>query len=314
MSTILDMARGIAAILAPLVGTRATGIVHMHASGADVTVPRNTYLVPVIEGRERPDLAFKALEGPNTDKSWTVTAAGTDVSATSNLGGQRHNVDIDTDFHVDPPIITGIASAKAKAAFAGGADLTSYGALKDVAIVEQALGAQAGQDIRRSLTKGFPCVLMWWVEGEPADGGSSDMTTRRTRGGTSSVLYKEQFALTLIASRGEASHSRREEGLYILDQIRGLLTDRRNIDGYPISNPSGIQIVRSWRETGRDDFYKAFYAYNLTVACEGALSQIDARTYNDLDHFKVDVFKPQVPPLPNQGDTTLVDDMEMDNT
>ena len=93
-----------------------------------------------------------------------------------------------------------------------------------------------------------------------------------------------------------------------------LLTDRRSSDGVPISNPSGIQIRRRWRHNfGNHEGFQRYYAYGIEFAAMGSLQTIDTRSYNNLETFVIDILKPQVPPLPNQGDFTLVNDMTVDN-
>ncbi len=114
MSTIENTARALQAICQPLTGTRSSGTVTMTASGDDVTIARNTHGVPVLNGKEHPDLVFKTGEGPNSDPdpegSWTVTSGGTDVDFISNIGGVRQNIPDTTVINLDP-WITGIASA-----------------------------------------------------------------------------------------------------------------------------------------------------------------------------------------------------------
>jgi hypothetical protein len=140
------------------------------------------------------------------------------------------------------------------------------------------------------------------------------MTIRETRVGTRRSLYKESFRIYVITSRSEKDHKRREEGLEILDEITRLLADRQTVDDVCFSNPSGVQIRRRWRESGPQRIYQRHYVYALLVGVELTIEQTDSRTWTDLEKVVFDVVKPQDPALPNQGDITVVDDVEVDMT
>jgi hypothetical protein len=307
VSIILLTARAIMATMQPLTGTRSAGTVLVESSGADLVLPRNSYALPIIEGQQRPDLAMKVAEGPGTNGSWTVTAGGTQVDMFSNIGGKSQYIPTDTVLAFDPPI-SGIKSAVASTPFLGAADLTTFGSLKDLAMFEHMGTLQ--RDLSRSSIKGFPCALLTWVDDEPADSATTSMTMRETRLGTRKSMYKLTYQIAVISERGESDHARRTEGLEVLDQIAMLLADRQAVDGQPFSNPSGLQIVRRWRETGGGPDYQRYYVYGLLVSAMVTLSRDDTRPYSPWLVTNLNADKQ----LDGEPDLRLVKDVEIDMT
>jgi len=306
MSIIVQTARGIMAALQPLTGTRASGDVLVKAVQATVALPRNSYAIPVIEGQSRPDLAMKAAVGPNADGSWTITSAGITVEMFSNIGGTRQCIPKDTVLAFDPPI-AGIKSAIAAELFVGGADLTTYGALRDLVMYEHLDGSMQ-LDLARSSIKRFPAALLSWIDDEPADGSSTSMTERATRLGTRKLLYKLGFQIAVLSERGENDHARRAEGLEVLDQIATMLVDRNSIDEQAISNPSGLQIVKRWRETGGGPVYQRFYVYGLLLNAMAVLNRTDTRVYQPWVTTIMDVDKR----IEDASDLRLVHDVAIE--
>lgn len=313
MSTILDTARNIMAVIQPATGNRATGIATITASGADVNIPRNTFAMPVIDGRRRPDLVLKTDEGPGEKGLWTVTSSGDEITFISNIGGVRHNIPINTPISFDPPI-AGLVSAvpTADAAFEDGTDADYFGGIRDMVIYENFDGPSFQDDLKRSGISKFPCVMVTWMNTEPADGTTISTTVRETRAGTRKILYKDTFVLTIVSSREDSDHARRHEGLDIADTISRLISDKQMVDKCAFSTPSGVQIRNIMRESGPENVYQKFYIYNILISTERTLQQLDSRTYSLWLKAIIDILKPQDPPLPNEGDFTLVDDMEVD--
>src|SRR3972149_1673939 len=113
MAGIESLARSLLGALTPT-GTRSSGVVTVKSVGPGTAlVPRNSYLLPVVEGRLREHAIFKIgptrapLAANGTGGDWTVTAGGTPVAVVSNLGGARHNVPAATVFRFDPQL-TGV--------------------------------------------------------------------------------------------------------------------------------------------------------------------------------------------------------------
>lgn len=303
MSTTIAIARHLMAVMQPQTGERATGVATVTASGADVTIPRSTYALPIVSNQIRPDLAMKVGEGPNDDGSWTATALGVDVDFLSNIGGERHNIADGTELIFDPPI-SGIASVVANADFSGGTNPDYLGGIVDMVQFEQLGTANPEIDMFRSSLKGFPAVIVAWQ-------GSKQVEDPMPR---AKAKFEETYTISVISSKANADYFRRQEGQIVLDAIRSLLIDRNAVDGVPFCNPKGLRVVRRGRQTGNNTIYQAFYIYYLEVAVTGAFAQDYSRSYEYLDLINIDILKPQDPALPNQGDFTMVDDMQIDTS
>lgn len=305
MSAIVRAARALMAVMQPRTGTRATGTVIVKAIGSDVTIPRNSYACPVVEGRIRPDLAMKTAEGPETNGAWTATSSGTAIDFFSNIGGRRHNIASGTTLRFDPEI-SGIESLESSGAFSGGADLAEFGALRDIVLYEQFDGPILSLDMFRSLIKGFPAAIIAWEGSEPADGAISPQKERDTRAGSKASIYTETFQIAVISERNEGDDIRRSEGLLAAERICTAIAERHYVDGEPFSNPSGVQIRRRWRERGRQPVYQRFYVYAIQVGVMGTIRMDEYRTFGPWETSKIDVQKPTTPPK-EVVDEALVD-------
>jgi hypothetical protein len=312
VSSIENIARALQGVCRPITGDVATGAITLTATGSDVTIPRNTHAVPVINGQEQPDLVYKTAAGPNDDDSWTVTSGGDDVTFFSNIGGERHNVADTTPFNLDPEITGLKTTAVANGAFSGGTNPTAYGSLKDFVLYEQFDGPILPLDMRRSLLKGFPSALIGWVQAEPGDGSVTTHTLRETRTGTFQNLYRHIYEITVIINRAESDYRRRAEGMHIIETMSRLLTDRHSVDECTFSNPSGVQVLRMGRVALPQNQHQKFYVFSMQVSTLSSLVTTDTRAYNDWLLARIDILKPQDPALPNQGDYTVVNDMDVD--
>jgi hypothetical protein len=317
MTSIVETARDLMAIMSPVTGTRATGVVTVTASGADVALEQGTYAIPIYNTSYRDDLPIKALPGPNADKTWTVTSGGTDVSFVANIGGDRYNrLTANLDVKFDPPL-SGIASAVIKTGFSGGADATGLGAVPSMVMYEQFEGRVV--DLKRSNLKLLPGIMVVWTDGEPADGASTSQVDQQ-RLSSFATNNHETYQILIIVERRESDHMRRLEGTRILDTITSLLTNQVAYDGRVISTPSGLQIRRRWRRGMADQTGAVkWYVYGLDVGAMQDYCMTDTRTYNDLDLFVLDEVKPV--PAAQGGDIATVGDglpgtpgVEIENT
>lgn len=313
MSAVTEIARAILALAQPLTGDRASGTVTIAAESEPTFLPRASYLLPVLRGEIRPELAVKVDTGPDDDQDgvlvngWRVEPSGTVVDIVSNVGGERHNFPPGTPLVFDPPVAglsrrvfvddPGLTGATAPAAFGG---------IKSAVTYETFAGPQANLDLFRAAIGGVPAILVVWQNSEPADGTTIPQTSRPTRVGTNSQLYKEQFDLVVISSRDDKDHIRREEGMRILDDLTALLTDRHEVDGVCFSNPSGLQIRQRFREQGPQPLYQDFYVYVLALSAMRAYHRRDVRTYNDWLTTHMILTTPDNE-LPNQGPLTVAD-------
>lgn len=319
-SLVVDTARSFAAVVQPQTGERATGTATVKAVAGTATVeelPRSAYALAIVDGKIRQDLTFKVGLGTGTRKAstknnikgwWAVPAAGLSVDFVSNIGGVRHNLPAGTVLQFDPPVAgIELRATVDDPGFVDGAVPTFFGGLNNIIMYEQFDGPQKTLDLFRSQIGKPPVAIIVWTNSEPADGTVIATTQRETRVGTRKVLYKEQFAIYVIVNRKDSDHTRRLEGLTILDDISSLLTDRQAVDGVCFSNPSGVQIRERFRDNAQgQDLYQEFYIYGLRVSAERVLQQTDARTYNDWLMTRMQITTPENN-VANQGPLTVVD-------
>jgi hypothetical protein len=304
MTSIIETAWDLMAIMSPVTGTRGSGVVTVTASGSDVELAMGTYAIPRLNNTYRDDLVIKADRGPNSNKSWTVTSGGTDVTFISNLGGERHNrIIAATDIAFFPPV-SGIASAVVKTGFSSAADPTGLGAVQSMVMYEQ-FGGRV-EDIKRSLLKKLPGIMVVWSDGEPADGASTSQVDQQ-RLSSFATNNHETYNIVVFAERRESDHMRRAEGTIVLDTISGLLTSRVDIDGRVVSTPSGIQLRRRYRREMTDQTGAIkLYIYGLEIAAMQSYEMTETRSYGDLDLFVLDEVKPV--PIAEGGDIATVGD------
>jgi hypothetical protein len=284
------------------------------ASGADVIISKSLYAIPRIDRQIQPEMVFKVGANPATDDgSWTVTGTGTDVTFMSNIGGARYNLIAGTEFIFDPPV-SGIESVVVKTDFTGGADPNFLGGVRDIVDYELFDGPSESLDMFRGMLRGFPAVVIAWQNSQPADGSVVSTLSRRSRVSSNEMLLQELFTISIITSRAEAHHVRSLEGLIAMDDITGLLTDRMAVDGVNFSSPGGVHIVSRGREFGQQAVYKKYYIYTLSAVVTHTISKTDTRTFSLLERINMDVLRRQDPPLPNQGDYPLVNDVIIDTT
>lgn len=320
---IIDLGRGLLATLASLSGVRATGQVQVRtSSGNPGSLLIGNYLLPIVNGQLRQDLVFKVP--PNADKSTSVTVpggAGGAVNIVSNLGGVRHNLPAGTKFLFDPPL-PGIEpdAELLPSGTAGGVDPSGLLAIREGVLIETLAGPLTGMEFFRSTLKGmFPAVVLQWLDSEPADGlATSTLARGNSRAGEGSQLYAEEWMLTLIVSKAESEPVRRAQGLRLLGEVTGLITDRQSIDGVVISHPSGAQIRRRGVLSGLPrDVYQAYQIYQVELAVTGNYERSDSRTYADLLRFKLDAPKhdqsPSVEGGPDRPNLPVVHDVLIEN-
>lgn len=286
MSIVLEGARAILATIQPVTGERATGSVLATATGADVVVPRNSHLIPVVDGQLKPEWQFKTDAGPlaaPNKNSWTVTSGGTSVDVLSVIGGVRHNLAAGTVLRWDPPI-SGLAPTVTVEApgLAGGADPTFFGGLK-AAVMHDAFGAPAASlEAFRSKIGALPGLILIWQSSEPADGSTVSALGRGGgRMGQNNMLMVERYLAVILTNRVDDAHFRRSEGLEALDEVTLWLTDRNMVDGMCVSSPGGVQITNRTRLQGPRTIYQELDVYALSLAITRTYTRHDARTYND---------------------------------
>jgi len=310
MSQVGSAMRNCLAAIHPLTGDRASGTITVTASGADVTLPMGTWIYPVVSGQVQTDRIFKAAEGPNSDKSWTVTSLGTDVDFISNVGGEKHNVADTTPFVFLPPLV-GIDSAVASGAFSGATNPTFYGGVKEAFVFEHVNGPAQQIDLERMKLRGTPAVIIVWNSSEPSDGATTSSNSPGSHSrGTFSSSFRELLTIVIVVAKSHNEAARSEEGLYIMDQIARYLNKRQAIDGCLISAPSPILVQSRNRVAIPKEPYQRHYIYSVNFSIENAYTMTDDRSYGDWLLSNIDILKPD----DDLGDYTLVDDMKVNMT
>lgn len=295
MSGVVDTARAILAAAQPTTGDRASGTVAVTTTGSEVVLPRNSVLLPVLNGQIRNELIFKTDKGTHLQNgcpkySWLIPAGGASVSVISNVGGARHNLPAGTVLRWDPPI-TGLSPTATVEApgFAGGADPTFFGGLKSAVVYEQFGGPSPSLEIFRSRMNLLPGMMVVWDGSEPADGAATNQLERgSSRAGRDSLLFREKFLILVIVNRKDSDDKRRDEGLEALDSLTEWLTDRQSVDGLVFSTPTGAQIRERFRLSGDSLVYQEHYIYGMRLSVVRAYTRRDARSYNDWLSTRID--------------------------
>lgn len=220
-----DRERALLAQLAPLTGTRATAPAVAGSVTDDVSVPRSTYLVPIRDGEERPELVFKTAEDV------TLTPAGVPFSLISNSGGARHNLRADTELRWDPPIAGTRNTVRLAAPASGGTDPAPGGALSVVRFDEMRTG-QAGKDLFASAITQTPAFVLVWA----GDRLASEPLRR------GAWLYDQTHVLYCVSSDARDA-KRRTEARRLLHHARELFLGRsRNGDGELLTSKGSVTV------------------------------------------------------------------------
>jgi hypothetical protein len=253
-----DRERAILAQLAPLTGTRASATVMAASLTEDVAVPRNTYLVPIRDGEERPELSFK------TTGDMTVTPAGASVPIVSNSGGVRHNLRGSTTLRWDPPIPGVEAMVRLEAPASGGADPAPGGALSALRF-DELRPAQGGKDIFAAAVTQTPAFVLVW-------GGDRLQSEPLRRG---EWLYEQTHVLYVVSSDARDAR-RRTEARRLLHHARELFLGRsRNPDGELLTSKGSV-TVESAEHIARSQT-RGVFALTLKTNC--ALERRDERSF-----------------------------------
>jgi len=289
LDTLQLLARALIAQMAPATGTRATGTMSVTApaGGGDLTLERNTYMMPVVDRELRQDWLFKVGPDPSTLNSdgtggdWLIPDGTTvgGIAILSNVGGLRHNIPAGSLLRFDPPV-PGFDPDEppfVEAELTDGND--SAALIKRVNYFEDVSPADVAQDFFAADLPVFPAVAVVWESSEPLEGrtaGASQGSTRLKRG---TRAFRETFAIIIAAGQHSSDKKRRHAGLTVMQAISRLISDRKcNDDGETLSTMgAGAEI------NGRGRFVRQanLYVYTLSVRLNSVLQGIDSRAFND---------------------------------
>jgi hypothetical protein len=281
-----DRERALLAQLAPLTGARATATAIGGSITDDVAVPRNTYLVPIRDGEERPELVFK------TSDDATLTPAGVSLSLISNSGGARHNLRTGTELRWDPPVPGARETVRLSEPAVGGADPAPGGALSVVRF-DEVRPAQAGKDLFASAVSQTPAFVLVWA-------GDRLVSEPLRRG---AWLYDQTHVLYCVSPDARDAR-RRTEARRLLHHARELLLGRsRNVDGELLTSKGSV-TVESAEHIARSQT-RGVFALTLKTNC--VLERRDDRSFPFLTAARL------TETVPGTGaDLPIVDDAIID--
>lgn len=263
LNTIERLGRALFATLAPATGTRGTGLITVTAlpGAGPVSLPRNSYLIPVVGGNLRPELLFKTAE------DWVVEAVDVPVSEAgvpikSNIGGARHNLPEGTLLRFDPPVDGFAPTATLDADMT---NASNTGALIRAAGFYEDLDLANPTDDLFAARVGDRGVMLIWSRSEPAEGALGGLRQGSNRATRAARFWREHFVLYVVVSRLTGDAKRRQDGHLIVQAITRLLTDRhQNDDGEQLSTVgSGVEITERTRLGRRANHY--IYGIQLRV-------------------------------------------------
>lgn len=257
MGDIIRTARAIFALLAPLTGDRSTGAITARATGADVEIPRNSYLVPTSGA-----LASRVLL--KTAAATTVESTGTAVNVLSAFGGGAVNLPEGTELRWVPGIEGVEPMCSVTTALTGGSQAGGFGVVRSLRIYEQLRNGNVEQDLLKSKVSEFPAIVLLWDSSEPSE--------PITRAGQ---RYRENWTLAVVASRTESDDLRRAEGISVMQQARELLVGRHAVDGESFSYLPGIEIGRSRRLVTNQNVY----VYTVAFTTVSTMERRDTRVF-----------------------------------
>jgi hypothetical protein len=265
------LGRALLACLTPASGVRATGTITATAGAAEIEIPKNTYLLPVVGGKMRDDLVFK------TSDSWTLPANATEsgIPITSNIGGARHNLPDGTRFRFDPPLVGVDLTATLDAAITNGSD---EGQIVRTAVFFEELDTGNPTEDLFAAKVGEGGVMLVWTNSDPVDGTMAGLRQGATRATRAARFWRENFVLYVVASGLGGDEARRKPGRLIMQAVTRLLTDRhQNDDGEQLSSVGAGVEITSRARLGRNDRH---YIYAMTLRANQTLQPgVDARTF-----------------------------------
>jgi hypothetical protein len=265
------LGRAILAALTPITGDRAAGEVVITAGPDElVSIPKNTYLLPVVNGQLRDDLPFKTTEAAAISASASLA-----VPVTSNIGGVRHNLPDGTVFRFRPKLPGVLDEAVANGAMTGGTDTDAL--IRAAVVFEDLEEAGPAKDVFAAKVGDSPAVVLAWSASEPVDGSSAGLGTKSTRAGRGKQFWRETYVLYIRAGHLGSDHERRREGQLVAQAVTALLSDRKvNLDGEVLATiGGGVEIIQR-AKLGRGPTY---YLYGMRLRATQTIERADSRTF-----------------------------------
>lgn len=296
--TIMQTARHLMAVLAPLTGERAEGTITIttRADVPELEIPLNFHLLPVLQSAEgngalAPQLPFRVAE------AGVATPDGVTFPVTSVLGGTVHNLPDSTVFRCALED-NRIASIEASSLIEGATNYTGTGALKQILMYETIGNSSAQRDLFLAKLAGRTpaAVIVWESSGSP------------TFYAPNHTKLAEQWAIHVVVSRFDAGELRALEGLEILDMVSELLGLRVGVDGADITN-GAIKILGRQRTATTD----SAYIYTLRIGTSTVVTRRDDRSFPEYLRTKYTLVTTPADTALSPSVVTLVEDAEYDH-
>lgn len=301
----LDIANGdtrrlgnvLMAQLWPLTGRRATGQALVFATGADVTLPKNSYAVAVRNAQAFEQQIAKVAANPETEEphqkggDWTVTQAGTLVTFKSNVGGDMMNWPPGTILRLIPPVagINPVCEVQ-KPGFSGG----TIGIVKQVVQYDDMPNNDAAKAMLQAKLGAFPAIMVSWIQSTPVEGRTYGLSQGATRKGRDVRVYYENFAIYIIANSALSGEQRKAQGVNIMNAVQDLLGDyNRNFDGeYMSLMGTGVEMQDAKRLARVENSLIIF----LTCRMISTKKRVEFRTFQPWNTTRYKSFQKEEPP------------------
>jgi len=220
-------------ILRPLTGDIARGAVRAAAVTGQITVPKSSFLIPVIEsavgGRQLVrDLVYRTTE------ETVVPASGALIPVASLLGGKRHNLPSGATMRWDPPLLglQPIVTLEGNLVDGADAELTSPGGVARILPSDSSLPSVI--ELVKTHADQLPAILVSNAGFDASDWnlGSDFATADRW------LIY------VCVGTKVTGDIAEVKQGLDIQDAIRGLLSMRTSFYGDVFSDPIEVRSGR----------------------------------------------------------------------
>jgi hypothetical protein len=296
LNSIELLARAVFAHLYPMTGTRASGTATVSApAGPDVTLPKNTYLLPIVGGEAVDVRLYKVAPNALTDDGGWVIPGGDELSVdvVSNIGGGAQNLPAGSRFKFDPPVAGLTQSVALDAAITNGTNLRNAlfgptaGApalLKRMVFWQEMSSAAAAQEFFKAQAGEFPAMLMIWTRSVPLQGRTSGGNQGNTRARRGTRIFREGFECFVGSGSMAGAAVRRDEAMSAMQAATRLLTDAQlNVDGETLSTVAGIEITSRAFTVAEQQHYIYQFGFDANVTYE----RVERRTFGpwDVNHI-----------------------------
>jgi hypothetical protein len=220
-------------ILRPLTGDIAAGAVRAQAVGEQITVPKNSFLIPVIESAAGNRQLVRDIPYRTTEDT-VVPGSSALIPIASLLGGKRHNLPSGATMRWDPPLLGLQPTVTLEGDLEGGADseLTSPGAVQRILPCDSTVPSAI--ELLKTHADWLPAVLVSNAGFDATDWNLGDDFTNADRW----IIY------TCVGTKQSGDIAEVKQGLDIQDSIRGLLSLRTSFYGDVFSDPIEVRSGR----------------------------------------------------------------------